>query len=72
MKADEWFRVKIVEDMTTSKLKVGDKFLTGSNVIGQKENKKIGDQITYFEVISINNNNVRYIMKIEILKEVKR
>lgn len=73
METDIWHRLKIIEDMTLSDLKVGDKFLTGRGVIDQREFKNIGDRITYYEVISINNNNnINYAVRIEILEEVKK
>lgn len=71
MKADEWYRVKVVEDISNYNLKLGDKFLYGSKVANQKETKKIGDKITYYEVIKIDGNSVQYVIRIENLEEVR-
>lgn len=34
-------------------LKVGDKFLTGTNVLEQVNSKKVGDTVTYYVVYSV-------------------
>lgn len=47
---------EITEEHEMDKLNVGDDFLYGINVIGQKANKAVGESITYYRVISKNKN----------------
>ncbi len=41
-------------------LKIGDYFLYGNSVIGQKQNKTVGQSLSYFEVINKKNGSVEY------------
>ena len=73
MKISEWSRLIIVEleDFHGNKkeLKIGDKFLYGNKVVGQKETKKIGNDISYYIVTNVKNKSVEYQMGFGILKE---
>jgi len=51
------------------KLKKYDKFLYGKSMISQRESKLLGQQITYYEIISINGNNVEYKPVYDILEK---
>lgn len=56
-------RLKTFDDENEKKMKelnVGDYFLYGRSIIAQKENKKVGEQITYYEVISKSHSGVEY------------
>jgi len=50
--------LKDEDDIT--KLKIGDRFLYGRSVINQKQDKKDGSTLTYFEVISKSQNGIEY------------
>ena len=55
MRKTEFFRLKeIVADKENEmdELKIGDHFLYGTAVIAQKQNKVIGDSISYFEIVA--------------------
>lgn len=41
-------------------LKKYDRFLYGPHMVEQKETKEVGQEITYFEVISNNGLNTEY------------
>lgn len=70
MKIDDWRFIKVINDPSkTSKLKEGDVFLTGTNIIGQKGKKKIGDEITYYKVLKNKNDRIEYIIKIDTLSK---
>ena len=62
MKARQFSELPEIEDLTTVKrFKIGSKFLTGNSVIAQKENKKVGDIVTYYEVTGIDTRgNISY------------
>jgi len=49
-------------NMTIVKLKAGDRFLTGTQILAQKESKRVGDTITYYLVTSADSDgkNVSY------------
>jgi hypothetical protein len=55
------------DDLLQAKnLKVGDKFLTGTNILEQINSKKVGDTVTYYEVMSVGaNGNIAYGFKTE-------
>ncbi len=58
------------ENVTSEKLKVGDVFLYGKRMIEQKENKNIGDIITFYRVLNIGDTgNVEYIPVYEKLED---
>ena len=50
-------------------LKMGDYFLYGKSVIAQKETKKIGDSISYYEVISKSRNGIEYVPIFDYMEE---
>lgn len=57
-------------EINSSNLKVGDFFVHGEKMIEQLESKKIGDNVSFFKVISIKNNgNVIYTPIIEKMGE---
>jgi hypothetical protein len=50
----------IEEEKEMNKLNVGDYFLYGKSIITQRENKKPGQPITYYEIIRKSHNNIEY------------
>jgi len=52
---------EINEEANMDKLNVGDHFLYGRNVINQKQEKEIGESITYYEIINKDHSRVEYI-----------
>lgn len=72
MKIKDWMMLRIynLEDSKEKRpLRKGDKFLYGKNMTGQKENKKKGDDISYFEVIKIDGDKIEYCLKYDKLEE---
>ena len=70
MKANEWIRLKEITDETnTEDMKVGDLFLMGTKVIEQRENKIIGDQITYYRLLNKKDKGIEYIAIYDRLEE---
>jgi len=67
----QWLRLKDIEDPLKMRLKKGENFLYGSRMISQKDTKKIGEQITYFEVLNSKNDgkDLEYIQKFDVLEE---
>ena len=51
---------EIVEENDMDQLKIGDCFLYGNHVIGQKQSKIIGQSLSYFKIISKSKNGVEY------------
>ena len=59
-------------DINSSNLKIGDIFLCGKNMTEQVNIKKVGDNVSYYEVIDIKDNgNIVYMLKIDTMEEVK-
>ena len=47
---------------------VGEIFLEGEHIIGQKQTKDVGDFVTYYEIVKlINDGRYEYELKYEIL-----
>lgn len=56
--------------INASNLEIGDKFVHGRNMAEQLNIKKIGDDVSYFEVINIKDNgNIVYMLKIDKMEE---
>jgi hypothetical protein len=73
MKKLEFMRIPEFEDLDdTSKLQLGDKFLYGKNVIWQKQNKKDGDEICYYEVIAKSSIGIEYTPIFDILEDKEK
>jgi len=52
--------------------KVGDKFLTGSSMIGQKESKTIGSDISWYEITFVGQKGqLSYTTRYGVLKKPK-
>ena len=49
MKVNEWKRLKEVQH--PDKIKEGEYFLMGEKVIEQKEDKIVGEEITYYKLL---------------------
>jgi hypothetical protein len=61
MRRSEFIRLTdIEEESDMDNLDIGDRFLYGRNVINQKQEKEIGDSITYYEVIDKKHGSVEY------------
>ena len=67
MTIKEFMELPQYEDMLKAKnLKVGDMFLTGAKVINQVNNKKVGDIVTYYEVVGVQKNgNISYTQRMD-------
>jgi hypothetical protein len=52
--------IEITEEEEMDKLEVHDYFLYGTNMIAQKQNKKIGQEISYFVVMNKNGRHIEY------------
>ncbi len=50
----------IDEESDMDKLKVGDHFLYGMNVINQKQEKEVGESITYYEIVNNDHGRIEY------------
>lgn len=60
MRSSEFNRLRTIEDGENIKdMEVGDRFLYGQRLISQKTNKKVGDPISYFEVIMVSEDGKR-------------
>jgi hypothetical protein len=61
MKKSKFIRLPDYEDEDDfMDLEIGDYFLMGRSVCGQKESKKHGDSISYYEVIGKSNIGIEY------------
>ena len=62
MTLSEWRKLKKLEneDDFTTRLKVGENFLYGTQQINQMESKQVGDKINFFTVIKIEGKNCEY------------
>lgn len=69
MRKNEFMRLPDFEDLDdTSELRIGDKFLYGNSVRLQKQNKKDGDEICYYIVISRSDIGIEYTPIFDILE----
>jgi hypothetical protein len=71
MQRNRWLKLRSIEDPFKINLKEGEVFLHGNAMIGQKEIKKIGDQITYYKIIKSEGKSIEYIQVFDILEEDK-
>lgn len=72
MKRQEFSRIPEFEDLDdTSGLNVGDKFLYGLSVRSQKQNKRDGEEVCYYQVISKSNAGIEYMPIFDILEQDK-
>ena len=70
MKAEDWRKVKVIEDISeNNNLKIGDYFLYGSSMVNQKEAKQVGEEISYYMVLNKKNKNIEYTIKFDVLRE---
>jgi len=65
----QWLRLRVVEDLADIELKKDELFLNGHAMIGQKDTKEVGQQITYFKVIKAKEKNIEYTEVFDILEE---
>jgi len=71
---NKFMNIKQLEEMdiNSSNLKIGDIFLCGKNMQEQVNTKKVGDNVSYYEVIDIKDNgNIVYMLKIDNMEEIK-
>lgn len=59
----------IEEDNQMTKLRKYDRFLYGVSMIEQKVSKDVGNEITYYEVISKKENSVEYKPIYDVMEE---
>jgi hypothetical protein len=72
MRRQEFSRIPEFEDLDdTSGLNVGDRFLYGINVRGQKQNKRDGEEVCYYQVISKSNAGIEYTPVFDVLEKDK-
>lgn len=72
MTEKELQRMLVVEDFTTARLKVGDKFLFGEKIVGQQDSKEPGQSVSYYVVVEVHpNGNISYKMDWETLVSSK-
>ena len=73
MRRTEFMRMKEIEDKKEEEmdeLEKGDYFLYGKNLIAQKQNKIVGQQISYFEVIDKKSHGgIEYTPIFDIIEE---
>ena len=71
MRISEWNRIKVIEDWMgyDKPMYIGELFITGNSVIGQKEMKEVGDKVTYYRVVKSEGKNIQYIFVNDILEE---
>lgn len=73
MKRQKFIRLPEFEDEDDmNKLEVGDFFLYGNNVKGQKQNKKDGEEICYYEVIRKSNMGIEYAPVFDVLEKTEK
>ena len=61
MKARIFAELPEITNLATASLKAGDRFLTGQQVIAQKDSKKVGHEITYYLVTDADKyGNISY------------
>jgi len=65
----QWLRLRVVEDLADIELKKDELFLNGHAMIGQKDTKEVGQQITYFKVIKAVEKNIEYTEVFDVLEE---
>ena len=65
----QWLRLRVVEDLADVELKKDELFLHGHAMIGQKDTKEVGQQITYFKVIKAVEKNIEYTEVFDVLEE---
>ncbi len=67
----KWLRLKEIEDPLKMRLKKGEQFLYGVSMLAQKDTKKVGQQITYFEILNSKNEgkDIEYIQMFDVLEE---
>lgn len=58
-----------IEDDNTLMLKQGDIFLYGKNMIAQKSNKDVGQEISYFKLVKKDGLKVEYTIIFDVLEE---
>lgn len=64
MKESEFKKLVIIDDDNDEdmqELDVDDFFLYGKSIINQRENKKVGQSITYYQIIGKTQHGVEYI-----------
>lgn len=66
MKVREWNRLK--ETNNFEKLKVGDFFIMGENMLNQKETKSVGQEITYYKLLK-KGKSIEYTPVYDVLEE---
>ena len=57
------------DEKKMNRLDINDNFLYGKNVIGQIENKKVGDPITYYQIKNKIGNSVEYVPIYDIMEK---
>lgn len=56
-------RLQVFDEENEKKMRelnIGDHFLYGKSIVAQRENKKVGDAISYYEVIGKSHNGIEY------------
>lgn len=69
MKINEWMRLKEVEGTNTDEIRIGELFLMGEKIIAQKDDKVIGQEITYYKLLNKKENSIEYVPIYDRLEE---
>jgi ASC-1-like (ASCH) protein len=63
-------KFKLLDEDYPRKVKVGRRYLEGDSMKQQKDSKKKGDMVTFYEIIKVKNKNTyESIVRIERLEE---
>jgi len=71
MEIRDFMSIKCYENLIdVNDVEVGDKFLTGLSMTEQKEQKAVGDDISWYEVVSVDpaKGQMSYTVKFSVLK----
>ena len=61
MRQADWKKlIEITEETKMDELEVHDYFLYGTSMIAQKQSKKVGQEISYYQVMSKNGRHIEY------------
>jgi hypothetical protein len=70
MRKTTFMRLIEFEDMAdTNRLKIGECFLYGKSVINQKSTKDVGQEISYYKVVSKSQCGIEYAPVYDIMEE---
>ncbi len=74
MRKTEFMRLLEIDHGSEEKmddLKIGDNFIYGKSLIAQKQNKVVGESISYFQIIQKEGSRVEYTPIFDYMEEDK-